>query len=418
MALALCFFYIFIFCFFIYKSKWFAEIDISFKIVILLYLIKLLGGFINHYVMMTRFYGGDSHAYYLEVHQFFAMNSGKEIFNYFVTGFNPFKWNQSIFSPQNAISWSDLGSQLNIRLAMICEFLGGGSEYVYVVIYNSIFFIGQYALFKGFCLLYPNQKVGFLIAVFLIPSVWFWCSGVHKDGFQLATLGGIFYNLVKWSQATTNRFRFIIHLFILFIFTFLIRYHIIIAFAPALFCFIMSFKYKLGLRFFAVFIVFYAVFMANIGKILPQADPLKAICYKQSQFFELRGKSWIDIPKLEPTATSFLSNIPIAYNHVLMRPYLWEAKDIMYAFASIETLIIFILMIISLSKSQLTNWHDPFIFFSLCLVIIMYLVIGYIVPFSGAFVRYRATFLPFLLCSLIAVQPKYIFQRIEKYIFN
>ncbi len=394
--------YICLFSFFILKLKWVKQIQLSVKLLLSLYFFKLLGGFANFYIMESRFYGGDAKSFYNDIHNFIATSSPLQILEYFLWDWTPFKSNEHFFSAYNSVFWSDLGSQLNYRLGMLCDLLGNGNFIVYVVIYNSLFFLGQLLILKTFNEIFPTKRTLFLLVIFFIPSVWFWCSGVHKDGFLMMSLAGFFYNLNKIVLNNKNKISSKILLAFFFFMVFAIRYYILIALIPAVVLFLINAKVKAHARKISLgFLALYSISILFIGKILPQFNLLNVFVIKQQQFLKLLGGSFIGLEPLHAAPLQFIKNIPSALNHTLMRPYIWEAKDALYLLSGLETIVLLAIMVYLILNVDLKIKH-PLILSIIVLSFAMFMVIGLIVPFSGAFVRYRSCYFPILFCALIA----------------
>src|SRR6266480_2974775 len=63
-----------------------------------------------------------------------------------------------------------------------------GSFYATVILLNVITFIPVWQLYKVFIREFPNLQKEFAIAVFFIPSVAFWGSGLLKDNITFSAV--------------------------------------------------------------------------------------------------------------------------------------------------------------------------------------------------------------------------------------
>jgi hypothetical protein len=113
-----------------------------------------------------------------------------------------------------------------------------------------------------------------------------------------------------------------------------------------------------------------------------------------------RAGSFMNSDLLQPTLSSFLFSTPLAFSHVLLRPYLWEGKNPMLLFPALENLFfIFLLLLAIFFRGKISS---PEIFwFCLTFSLLLLLVMGLTTPVLGALVRYRIAAQPFLYFSVL-----------------
>jgi hypothetical protein len=130
-----------------------------------------------------------------------------------------------------------------------------------------------------------------------------------------------------------------------------------------------------------------------------------SIARKQKQFFSLKGTSF-QLDSLQPTPSGFLKVFPQAAANTFVRPFPWETKGLLQLLSSAETIIFWLVICLAVWQRD-EQWRlrisNPVIVFMLCLSVSVYLFIGYIVPFPGAIVRYKAIPELLILCCMIAV---------------
>jgi hypothetical protein len=112
------------------------------------------------------------------------------------------------------------------------------------------------------------------------------------------------------------------------------------------------------------------------------------VVHKQHEFLELKGNTRFALNRLEPTINSFATTLPQATINLFFRPYPWEAKGPMQLAAVAEIVFFWIVILWGLRSITLIN-SIPLAWFVLYFGICTYLLIGYTVPFPGAFVRYK-----------------------------
>jgi hypothetical protein len=283
------------------------------------------------------------------------------------------------------------------------------------VFYNAFFLIGILAFYRFFAHYFPQRKNTILVFLICLPSIWFWCSGVHKDGFVVTFLGLSLYYLLRYCQRKKIRYGISFLFFVLA--TALIRYYLIVFLLPFLGMYLLSlYKEKHAVKIFVFGSLLFVILFFNFQVFFPNIYPAQFILLKQASFNSLHGGSFITAPKLEPNWLSFAKNIPVALNHCMMRPYIWEAKDAAYICSALETVFIFISLVGLLLSNKIKNYRQSLFLFALFFSTVMFIIIGYIVPFSGAFVRYRSEYFPLLFGVLIGGSSLVFLDKIEMFL--
>jgi hypothetical protein len=130
----------------------------------------------------------------------------------------------------------------------------------------------------------------------------------------------------------------------------------------------------------------------------------------------LRGNSRLYLPVLTPDLSSFLHILPTAFLNGFFEPLPGSGGQLIYIAFSIELIPIWLLLfyaLIHLLRSRLRL--NGFALFCLVFSLTGLLLIGYIIPFAGAIVRYRSIYLPFLLApALNILRDQPLFQRLNK----
>ncbi|MCE3278882.1 MAG: hypothetical protein K0S44_1073 [Bacteroidetes bacterium] len=305
-----------------------------------------------------------------------------------------------------------------IRFNALVRLFSFGYYNVHTVVICFLSLTGLTAIYKTFIPYLKDKKRELIFAVYLLPSVLFWGSGVLKEGLIFFALGLLIYHTNKLFSIKS----IIICLATAFLLAFS-KFYVWIAVLPGL-LFILwinksSAKY-LFIKFTAV-IVFIAAIGLNIESFTTIQNPLVTLSQKQYEFNELAyGKltdannnpipvagSVIHINKLEPTLTSFLKNAPAALKNTFLRPYITELKSPLMMLAGIETILILIIILLCLIfSSSLVTIKWEYVIFCLSFVIIQFLIIGETTPILGAVARYKTIALPFLVIAFLFILDK------------
>jgi hypothetical protein len=178
-----------------------------------------------------------------------------------------------------------------------------------------------------------------------------------------------------------------------------IKIYFLLAFIPAFIAYFISNRTKMfapGINFLIVYLIGFVVLMN-----FPFFDFINYLKFKQHSFQYLaqwsQSKSTIAIPDIGDTAISLATNFPIALKNMLLRPYIWEVHSLLWLIASIENILILIMIVLFLigfkwdkSKAEISLFC---LFFSLSILILT----GLTTPVIGGLVRYKAPILPFFL---------------------
>lgn len=321
--------------------------------------------------------------------------------NLFYTGYS--YGYHGILQTQNSF-WNDLKDNLIIKLVSVLHIFSGGNYYINVVLYNFIIFFGGIGLYRVFKQVYQASKLLTVVAVFLLPSVLFFGSTIHKDGLVMALTGVVVFNMWQLLQIgfTFKRF-FFIFLSLLLIFFF--RNFVVMALLPALAAWVIAQKKHISP--FKTFLPVYAatvLLFFTIQYLLPSVNLQAYMVQKQADFLSLeKGNTSIQMDTLQATPASFISIAPKAIQHGLLRPFITDSRlsKILLPW-SVELVFYEILVLLFLFfRRQGFTFKQPFIFFSLSFGLSLCLIIGYTVPVIGAIVRYRSMYLPFIIAPFI-----------------
>jgi hypothetical protein len=312
-----------------------------------------------------------------------------------------------------------------IRFNAFVRLFSLGYYNVHTVVICFLSLTGLMAIYKTFAPSLPFKKNELIFAVFFLPSVLFWGSGVLKEGLIFFALGLLIYHSVKLFSGRAV----IICLGSAFLLAFS-KFYVWIAILPGLIFLIWVLKTntdKLWLKF-TLIIVAVALTGLNIDKFTGIQNPLVTLSQKQYEFNQLAygnltdanndaipvAGSLIHIPKLEPTLTSFILNAPAALKNTFLRPYFTEMNSPMVLLAGLETfMILFWILACILFTQPLARIKWEYVLFCLSFVIIQFLVIGETTPVLGAIARYKTIALPFLvIASLYIIDREKVLKRL------
>lgn len=298
-----------------------------------------------------------------------------------------------------------------IRFNAFVMLFSGGYIGVHTVVMCFLSLIGLTALYKVFSPQFKGREMLLAVAVFLIPSVVFWGSGVLKEGLLFFAIGVAIYNL----QLLLNKERSlwsIAYVVAALALIFICKMYVLIALLPGIVAHIWASRTgnkRIYLKYIAVLSIC-TIAAVNIKVVLPKDDFLETLSEKQRDFMGLaqsmHSGSIIHINKLEPTFKSFAMNAPEAFFNTLLRPFIWEAKSPFEIAAALENLALLVLIIFALIKLDREKLKHPLVPFCLSFIVILFVLSGIATPVVGALVRYKTPALLFLVIVLLMVSKK------------
>jgi hypothetical protein len=422
LSYVLFFVYLALFSWLLTKIRFIRNAGLGPKIVIGLFLLKVIAGVINGRLLLHANYLADTWIYNIqgidEYHLLFS--DPKEYFLNFVR--SPYSSGYAGFFQSSQSYWNNLRSNIMIKLLSLFDIFSFGNYYVNVIIYNFIVFFGNVGLYKIFTDVYKNKKNLLVVSCFLLPSLLFFGSSIHKEGLILLAIVIIVYNIYYSLHYTGFTFMKIFYIVLSFCFIFFLRNFIFIALLPAVAAlFIAEYKKVSPLWTFLIIYLVSGVIFFNSGRINSRLNLPEKVVQRQIDFLALpKSTTNIDINPLNPTFKSFIANLPRALDHSLLQPHWWNislSTKYLFPFAAeffLYEMILLLFIFFFIKKKKLVI-NEPFILFGLFFSLSVFLMIGYTIPIVGAIIRYRSIYLPFILSPLLCninwdflVRPKQI----------
>lgn len=406
LLLSLHLFYITLFGYIVAKHPFFTKSGITTKYLLLGYGIKLLGGFAYGYIYSHWYSGGDTweyfgcsklmhDAFYIKPQYYFQLVFGA--CNYTPTDPQFFE----IIKP--IAHWSDERTYFILRLNAIIQWFSFGNYYVHTIFWVFFSMIGLVAFYRTLSFYFPNYTYLIYGLLFFQPALFFWGSGVHKDGLTLMALGLYVYACHKLLVDYKKWQWYAIILLCLGMFYYF-RPHLVLLLLPATVAWCISEWYKLKPKW--VFLTTYLV--SAILLVVASYWPLNLNVFRKLMQIQyvfilyLHGDGDISIPFLQPTWQSALSNCPMALYNTIVTPFTNGIfRSIQHQLAAFESLLLLLLILWAIAKYV----YRPiklvaFWYFCIALSVTFLLLIGLTTDNIGAIVRYRTIVLPLLTPAL------------------
>ena len=202
-----------------------------------------------------------------------------------------------------------------IRFNALIMPLSFGSFHVHTVFMCMLSFIGLFALFYFFRLLFPQKTILIYLVVFFIPSVLFWGSGVLKEGLLLFSIGGLLLSFYKLFILKTRKLIFYF-LFVAALLLVLINknYLLLVLITPLLsFYFSHHFKIKHVFLFYICTHILALALLYGGAKYIVGISPENTIVQRQKEFINLANGGIFLISnqyltRIEPEQSALLIN--------------------------------------------------------------------------------------------------------------
>lgn len=389
-------------------------------------LCKLLGG-VGLCMVYTFYYtyGGDSSNYFCTARTYVNIlyEGDFSLFwdminfrtnNIYQTGFDKYEWAELDFSP------SDYYALFTVSLTIPLVILGSKSFVASTMLLAYLSFYGLWRLYEVFITELPELKREFAWAIFFIPSVFFWGSGILKDTYTLSALGfftsGVYIYFIRRDRKTKNLVVILLSAIIMI----LIKPYVFFAILPGSLVWIFFYRIQkirnpiLRTMFLPIMLVSLAGLILfsmsmladylgeySMDKVLNKAVKTQQDLIRGEQY----GGNNFDIGKFDPTIAGISSKIPVAINMALFRPYIWDANNPVMFLSGIENLFmlgfsLYILLKVKITTLLSSLFSNPLLIFSFLFALFFAFSVGLTTANYGALVRLKIPCIPFYSISL------------------
>ena len=312
-----------------------------------------------------------------------------------------------------------------IRVAAVLALLSFDTYTVIAVFFAAITFSGMWVMYMTFVKLRPQAYKELAIAVFFLPSVFFWGSGLLKDSLCIGALGWLFYTFYRGAIERKNMLRCLLVGASAVGVIFAMKVYILLAFMPPALLWVfnensskirntavrwLSKPLFLGVGTVVALYAFTQLAAAderfNVDKIGAQSKQTSEYLQQKSQSEQGSG---YNIGVQDGTIGSMVKLAPQAIVVSLFRPFIWEARNPTMALSALEALYFLVLTLrilwrVGLVKTFSAISRVPVL--SLCFVfsLIFAISVGVSSGNFGTLVRYKIPLMPFYLSGLYILQ--------------
>lgn len=312
-----------------------------------------------------------------------------------------------------------------IRVAAVGALLGFDTYSVTALFFAVLSFSGMWAMYMTFAKIRPQVYKELAVAVFFLPSVFFWGSGLLKDSLCLGGLGWLFYAFYRGAIEKKNILRCVIIGLIAIRVIASMKVYILLAFVPpaALWVFnentarIRSAAVRWIARPFLLLggalVAIYAMGQIaaadarfNIDKIGAQSK--LTATYLQGVSKQENGSGY-NIGEQDGTIAGMAKLAPQAVVVALFRPFLWESRNPTMALSALEASYFIFLTLrifyrVGFFKALRTIVGSPVLTLCFIFSLVFAISVGISSGNFGTLVRYKIPLMPFYLGGLYILQ--------------
>ena len=322
-----------------------------------------------------------------------------------------------------------------IRIAAVMSLFTFNTYSVIAMLFALLSFSGIWVMYNTFVRLYPIMYKQLAIAVFFVPSVFFWGSGLMKDSLCIGALGWLFYafytGLIEKKAPIKMSVIAVIAIYVLLS----TKAYILFSFlAPAILWVFAEnsrrIKNRVLRRVIGPLLVVGGVGAGIFGTLkLTEGDARYSLdnvaerakitadyIYRVS--IEQGGAAY-SLGELDGTMGGMLKLAPQAVNVTLFRPYLWEVHNVIMLISSLESTIfllftLWIVMRTGLMRTLRIIVSSPLLTFSILFALGFSMSVGLSTNNFGSLARYKVHMMPFYLAVLYITNHIAVTTRVEK----
>lgn len=410
--IALTSFYTLVIFAWIYYSRFFRLAGLHPRFTVLAFTVKIISGFLLTWIY-TAYYDDRSQS---DIFKFFddskfiyqALENNPADYFSMILGLDQNRpyYDQYYYQMSNWFKSYDSSlfndTRTMIRLNAFIRLFSFGVYHVHTLFFSLLTFIGLIFIYKAMYRWFYDRTVLLALALFLMPSVLCWTSGVLKEAVLFLGLGLLLYGLSIGFDGKFN-WKTVKYIIPGIVFMLVVKPYILAALIPgilALSGFSWLKKGPLGIYFIGVYALFAVAFwlLAQLG---PQYNILAQLSERQQSVqrlaFYVDSGSLVDAAPLNPNIWSLLRNLPEALINSAFRPSILDADNALKWLAAFENLLMIIMLVFCIGLFKYDHKKLAVWLFLMSFVFIVYALSGLTTPVLGTLVRYRVPALPFFM---------------------
>lgn len=420
---------------FAFRNSRYSKDDPSRKYFFPALFLKIAGGLGIGAVYLFYYKGGDTASYFLTaygIHTAFmdSWEAGWTFLSTSPTDYKPGEWETRYtelyykYVIHYIVYFKDENAYFVSRIIFFATLLTFANYFATSIIISTISFIGVWGLYRTFLYEFPLLRRQLAFAIFFVPSVWFWGSGLLKDSLTFGFLGMLTYCVHQLTLRRKLRPILVIGGLFSFFIIYNIKSYIIFSYVPFILLWI-GLRWRENIRngfiklaftpFILIFFslgAYFALVKLSEGSSKYSIDTVLNTAYVSkvdltSSYYYSDGKgSSYDIGDFSPTPTGVLSKLPICVITTFFRPFLFESRSVLMLISALENTIILLFFFRLFYRIGIFRFFkllgtQSVLFFSFGFSISFAFMVGLSSGNFGNLVRYKIPCIPFFLVSLI-----------------
>ncbi len=322
------------------------------------------------------------------------------------------------------VFFTDPSSYFVIRIASLLDLLTFHTYSATAILFALFSFSGSWFMYKAFYRMYPKLHLQFALAIFFIPSVVFWGSGLMNDSLTMGAVCWAVYGFINLFIEKKSIGRNIVILFLSFYLLYIVKIYILMCLLPPLLIwlyieYITSIR-NLVLRVMLLPVILVLVFIAGFYSVIKVSSENTRYNLTSLTQTAKATASWISyVSNTEGGSTYTLGDYDFSPKGVLkksykaiwvtlFRPYLWESKNPVMLLSAVESLFFLLFTLYALinagpAYSFKTLTSNPVAIFSLVFALTFSFAVGVSTYNFGSLVRYKIPMMPFYMIAMILI---------------
>jgi len=310
-----------------------------------------------------------------------------------------------------------------IRVAALISFVTFCTYTPIAIFFAFLSFTGMWALYITFLDMYPSLHRKFAIAIFFLPSVFFWGSGLMKDSLTIGALGWLFYGFYFATIKKKNILKSFIIGFVAAYVVYTVKVYVLLSFLPPAIFWVFTensqkIKNALLRNLLKPLFIGVGLVMAYFGATnLTEGDARYDVnniaersrinnTYLSQQ---MASGSAYNIGIFDGSLSSILTVGPQAIVVSLYRPFLFEVRNPLMLLSAIEASIFIYFTVLFIYKVGFFKTikfirSKPVLTFCMIFSFVLAFAVGTNSGNFGSLVRYKIPLMPFYLAALFIMQ--------------
>jgi hypothetical protein len=307
-------------------------------------------------------------------------------------------WSQLVNSQERSV--------FLIKVMSVVALITQHNYWVSAAYFSVIAFMASWYFFLVMVENFSESKVAAALAFLFFPTINFWSAGLIKETLALAGLYFIAALFVKIILRKKIYWWEVFTALICFWITWTLKYYWAALFGAVIFTSLFVFFLSRVNQFISAkreifWLLIFVMLCGAVSLLHPNFHPerfLSVLVTNHNDFLRIsKPDAVIHFYQLTETWWSIIMNSPWAFFSGILRPFVWEATGATAWIASIENMVIAVLLF-----SAVIFWKKPSSNKMLLLSVIVYVVLLSVflalsTPNFGTLSRYRVGFLPFLI---------------------